>query len=99
MLRRLNPRLGVDGNPAAGYLRRDHDAVQADVEHAHAVGQASNLEGDATLEAVVALDLDRQVDFLPRLDGNFGLFGDRDEVAWLDRFRPLSCRFAHNLLA
>ncbi len=59
MVRRLDPRLGVDNEGPRRLLLRDEDAVEADVQHADAVRQAAHLQRDAAREAVAPLHLRR----------------------------------------
>ncbi len=57
--RRLDPWLGIDGKGPAAFLLGDQDAVEADVEYADAVWQATDIERHPAFEAVAAVDLHR----------------------------------------
>ena len=81
LLARLDPRLRVQHDSPRRYVRRHQDAVQPDIEHAHAVRQAADIERNSALEAVAALDRHIEIGFLPRLNDDLALTRRRHDVA------------------
>ena len=84
-------------DPGGGhYLQRRHAPGRVDhhdatgpapirPQHAHAVGQAADIQGHSPLEAIAAVDLCGHPNLIARLQGNVRFDGGRGQVAQFEQ--------------
>ena len=77
---RADPRLREDAYGALGLRLRDQDAVEADVEHAHALRQVAHLDGNPAFQARAALDRECHRDLLTGTNAQAGRPGDDTQI-------------------
>ena len=77
---RLSPVLGAKSERAAGLGFGHQHPIQSDIYHSNTGRQILNEAGHAALEAVMAVDVKRDRNFLSRLDGNLSGFRGHDDI-------------------
>ena len=79
---RTGPGFGVEFESLGRLVLGDEDAIEADIANNDAVGEVADIEGDAPLEAALALDAEGDPGASPRGQFDAGLSGGHGQLWW-----------------